>query len=73
MFVTAIAAALLASSNAPVATGTPTPQPVAKTDQVAANPRVCLVDRVTGSRIPQRTCKRLAEWRAAGLDPFEKR
>lgn len=73
MFITAIAAALLASSNAPVATETPAPQPTAKTSQIAANPRVCLVDQVTGSRIPQRTCKRLADWHAAGLDPFAKR
>lgn len=71
MFITAITAAVLASTN-PVATAaTPTPQPAVKAD-AAANPRVCIDDIITGSRIPQRTCKRLNEWRAAGIDPLAK-
>ena len=69
MFITAIAAAILASTNPVAATATPTPTPAVKAD-ATANPRVCVVDTVTGSRIPQRTCKRLAEWRAEGLDPL---
>ncbi len=72
MLITIIAAAVLAS-GVPAATETATPQPAPKAADATPNPRVCLVDNVTGSRIPVRTCKRLAEWRAAGLDPFAKR
>lgn len=47
------------SADAPVARGT-------------YNPRVCIVDQVTGSRLPRRACRLLSEWRADGIDPLAK-
>jgi len=77
MFITAIAAAVLASTNPVVAAETPAPQPIAQSTAkpvaANANPRVCVVDMITGSRIRHQTCKRLAEWRAEGLDPLATR
>lgn len=35
--------------------------------------RVCVVDRLTGSMIPKKTCKTLRDWRALGVDPLAKR
>ena len=81
MLITTVAAALLSITSAPQPTATPTPiaAPVAPAPVVVAaaparaNPRVCLVDEVTGSRLPIRTCKSLDQWRALGLDPLAKR
>ena len=80
MLITTVAAALLSVTGAPQPTATPTPiaapvapAPVVVAAPARANPRVCLVDEVTGSRIPLRTCKSLDQWRALGLDPLAKR
>ena len=76
MLITAIAAALLSVTVAPQPSATPTPPapaPVASTVRARYNPRVCLVDQVTGSHIPVRSCKSLDQWRALGLDPLAKR
>ncbi len=32
--------------------------------------RYCVVDTITGSRIPYRTCRTHAEWLKAGFDPL---
>lgn len=72
MFLT-IAAAILASTTPAAATETPAPAPAPKAATADANPRVCFVDEVTGSHIRTKTCKRLAEWRAEGIEPFAKR
>ena len=68
-----IAAAILASTTPTAATATPAPAPAPKVATVNDNPRVCFVDEVTGSHLRRKTCKRLAEWRAEGIDPFETR
>ncbi|MEH3159306.1 MAG: hypothetical protein PGN08_10500 [Sphingomonas taxi] len=68
----ALTAAILAAApvTKEVPATTPTDaQPVARG---ASNPRVCIVDQVTGSRLPRRTCRLLSEWRADGIDPLAK-
>jgi hypothetical protein len=72
MFVTAFAAAVLTTTPV-IATDTPVPAPAPKAAPAAANPRVCFVDQVTGSHLRRKTCKTLAQWRALGIDPLEKR
>jgi hypothetical protein len=83
MLITTIAAALLSATTAPQPAATPiasaTPVTTAAATAAATmsrpdyNPRVCLVDDVTGSHIRRRECKSLSQWRAAGLDPLAKR
>jgi hypothetical protein len=83
MLITTIAAALLSVTAAPQPVAAPmaSATPVATAAAVSAatmarpdyNPRVCLVDDVTGSHIRRRECKSLSQWRAAGLDPLAKR
>ncbi len=73
MFATAIITSLLAVANPAVATDTPAPTPAPKAASSTYNPRVCVVDTVTGSRIPHRDCKTLDQWRAEGIDPLAKR
>jgi len=81
MLITTIAAALLSATAAPQPASTPTASatPVATAAAAATlarpdyNPRVCLVDDVTGSHIRRRECKSLSQWRAAGFDPLAKR
>lgn len=67
-----IAAAIL-STTTPTAVETPAPAPAPRIETAKANPRVCVVDRVTGSMIPLRVCKTLSDWRAQGIDPLAKR
>lgn len=69
-----IAAAILSTAT-PTASETPAPAPAptAQASRVNRNPRVCIVDSVTGSHIPLRVCKRLNDWRAEGIDPLPKR
>jgi len=67
-----IAAAIL-STTTPTAVETPAPAPAPRIETVKANPRVCVVDYVTGSRIPVKVCKSLSDWRAQGIDPLAKR
>jgi len=47
---------------------------VRDTSQVQPNPRqrVCVVYNITGSLLPQKTCKTRKEWAAEGIDPFAK-
>jgi len=83
MLITTIAAALLSTTATPQPASTPTASatPVATAAAAAAatmarpdyNPRVCLVDDVTGSHIRRRECKSLSQWRGAGIDPLAKR
>jgi hypothetical protein len=35
-----------------------------------AEPRYCIVDTVTGSRIPTKVCKTRSEWKKQGFDPL---
>ena len=35
--------------------------------------RVCVVDTITGSRIPRKFCQTRAEWIAEGVDPLAAR
>jgi hypothetical protein len=72
MFITVIAAAVLVSTNPVAAGATPVPS-IVKAAETAPNPRVCLVRNITGSMLPLRTCKTLAEWRARGIDPLPQR
>lgn len=63
--------------TAGIATATPrdplpnadaTPAATATTKAPVAEKRYCVVDSVTGSRIPQRVCKTAREWKADGVD-----
>ena len=52
------------SGKAPAARATPTAAPSTQT-------KYCVVDTVTGSRIPQKVCKTRAAWmREDGFDPL---
>jgi len=44
---------------------------VANSTQVAPNVdrRYCVVEQITGSRMPHKTCKTRKEWLAEGFDP----
>jgi len=75
---TAIASGLLvaaapvgATINSPEpANGNPAPAP-APTPVTTAKPsaqRYCVIENVTGSRIPQKTCQTKEEWAADGVD-----
>ncbi|MCP3734755.1 hypothetical protein M9979_07720 [Sphingomonas sp. RP10(2022)] len=68
MLITAIAAAIL--SNTTPVPATTAPQPTAP---AAYDPRVCFEQRITGSMLPIRTCKKLSDWRARGVDPLAKK
>lgn len=72
MFIATLAASLIALTDPTTAAAAPAPA-AAPIAPVQANPRVCLVDTPTGSHISTRTCKRLAEWKALGIDPLAKR
>jgi len=47
---------------------------VANSVQAAAGPerRYCVVDTITGSRLPHKTCKTRKEWLDQGFDPLDK-
>jgi hypothetical protein len=53
----------------PVAAVAPASLP---TPTVSAKTRYCVVDTLTGSRIPRRACKTRAEWLERGFDPAAK-
>ena len=72
MLIATIAAAFV-TTVAPGAASDPAPAPAPRVASADANPRVCIVDRITGSMIPVRQCKLLADWRAEGVDPLAKR
>lgn len=61
-----------AASRTPVAT--PAPAIAASANKGAKphayNPRVCVVDTITGSRVPMRECRLLGQWRTLGIDPL---
>lgn len=72
MFV--LAAALLAAAPAPAPIAPAAEQSVrASIDPSTDRRRVCVVDTVTGSRLPHRYCQTRAEWVAQGTDPLAKR
>ena len=60
-----VAAADPKDARSPDATASPT----AEKTQPAA-PRYCVVETVTGSRIPTKVCKTRDEWKADGFDPL---
>lgn len=77
MFATTLAAAALSITTpapAGVATATPAAGQSDATGAIPAkgryNPRVCIVDYPTGTRIPVKTCKLLAQWRMDNIDPL---
>ncbi|ANC86116.1 hypothetical protein [Sphingomonas sp. NIC1] len=78
MFATTLAAAIL-SITTPAAAPAPAPAaPAAGQSDAAAqpakgryNPRVCIVERPTGTMLTQKTCKPLEVWRHTdGIDPL---
>lgn len=74
MFATTLAAAILSITTPTPGGAAPAGAPAGSAPAPAAvgsyNPRVCVVLDVTGSRIPQRECHQLADWRKMGLDPL---
>lgn len=60
----AMAAAMAATVSGVPATPASSAAPVEK----ARPTRYCIVDRVTGSRVPKRVCATREEWLARGLD-----
>jgi hypothetical protein len=76
MFATTLAAAILSittpTPGGAAPAGAPAPAGSAPAPAAAGsyNPRVCLVDQITGSHLRQRECHQLADWRKMGLDPL---
>lgn len=71
-----LASGLLIAASGSVSAKTPDPdnatpaatQPAeAKPDQVDTK-RYCVIDQVTGSRLPTKVCKTKAQWAAEGID-----
>ena len=73
----ALLLALAADAALPSLAERPAPEAPTAATAVATAPkdsqRVCVVSRVTGSLIPNKTCKTLRDWRALGVDPLAKR
>ena len=72
----ALASATIAATGVPPVV-LASPQPVADQPRqtsesgARAEQKICVVDVVTGSRIPRRSCKTRAQWIAAtGIDPL---
>ena len=66
MFATTLAAAILSITTPAAGQSDAAAQPA----KGRYNPRVCIVDYPTGTRIPTKTCKLLGQWRADGIDPL---
>lgn len=80
MTMIALAAALAFGTAAPEPAPAPAPviAPVQQRVAQDINPetdmrRVCIVDVITGSRLPRRVCQTRAEWHAQGMDPLAAR
>ncbi|WEK43579.1 MAG: hypothetical protein P0Y64_01735 [Candidatus Sphingomonas colombiensis] len=71
---TSIVAAV--SLAAPASARTVAPPPVAPIAAPSTTPspaqRICVVDTLTGSRIPTKVCHTRADWARLGIDPFAK-
>ncbi len=78
MFATTLAAAILSiTTPAPSGAAAPAAPAAGQSDAIVGqaakgryNPRVCIVDYPTGTRIPTKTCKLLAQWRTDNIDPL---
>ena len=73
--IVAIAAASLIAAVSPAAAEPLAPKPVAEAAAQEGVPapkaqrqRVCVVDTITGSRLPVKQCHTREEWRARGVD-----
>jgi hypothetical protein len=60
-------AATAADAKDPVAAADPAPA-IAATPK--AEPKYCVVDTLTGSRVPTKVCKTRSEWKKQGFDPL---
>ncbi|MGY2735171.1 hypothetical protein [Sphingomonas sp. UYP23] len=77
-----LATSALSIATAPIAAGEARPAAAATSQLIEAGARAptaqrvtryCVVNQVTGSRIPRRTCKTRADWLAdEGVDPLAK-
>ena len=76
-FVVALTGAALAVSAPALArepAGKPAPAPAPSSSSAdAPNPKVryCIIEDITGSHIPRKTCKTRADWLAEGFDPLK--
>jgi hypothetical protein len=64
---TGAAAADSKDSVTPGVAATPAAQPEKGR---AADPKICVVDTLTGSRIAKKVCKTRSEWMVEGVDPL---
>lgn len=76
MFKVAMLASALALTMAGPAGATPREAPAAPSatatmsTKASDRQRYCIVDTVTGSRLPKRECHTRSEWQALGFDPL---
>ncbi|TPG54967.1 hypothetical protein [Sphingomonas glacialis] len=65
---------VIAREARPAATGVAVPIDAASptATQRQSNPRYCIVETITGSRIPHKTCRTRAQWIDEGFDPLAK-
>lgn len=66
LFVSSIAA----PAAAEVKPGSPVPTASGTTAPVAKDKRYCVIEAMTGSRVPRKICKTRARWMDQGFDPL---
>ena len=67
---TAITLAMAPVAADPRGAVEPAPVPTAQATAKADTKRYCIVETLTGSRMPQRICHTRAEWLTRGTDPL---
>lgn len=60
----------LASATPRDPDASPTPAATSTAKPAKAEPRYCIEDTLTGTRIAKRVCKTATEWRAEGVEPL---
>lgn len=66
-----IAACAAAALSGPVSASVaaPMPRPTSMAD-IAPARRICIVDTITGSRVPVKVCHTREDWQKMGIDPL---
>jgi hypothetical protein len=74
IFVTSlgIAAAAPALAEDPKPAGAPARPAASVPYQASDSTRVCIRDTITGSRVPRKVCNTMKDWKAKGIDPFQR-
>jgi hypothetical protein len=59
-----------ATAKDPVAPGAPAAEATPAAAPAKAEPKYCIVDTISGSRMPTKVCKTRSEWKKQGVDPL---